>query len=161
MILHIRTSLLSDIYATAGYSHGRATTSLLQSLTGSSSHDVLPRLGALHRACVWENIVLKAGLGSPGTELTAARDMMSPELQTPPTVTASGTPNMGQADTSAGPSGATNGIPGDSSSISAPKQEATRKEVPKEQNVKILKHLASQIPSALAPFFQGMWRICQ
>ncbi|KAF9820248.1 hypothetical protein IEO21_01462 [Rhodonia placenta] len=161
VILHIRTSLLSDIYATAGYSHGRATTSLLQSLTGSSSHDVLPRLGALHRACVWENIVLKAGLGSPGTELTAARDMMSPELQTPPTVTASGTPNMGQADTSAGPSGATNGIPGDSSSISAPKQEATRKEVPKEQNVKILKHLASQIPSALAPFFQAVVRLFQ
>ncbi|KAI1785481.1 hypothetical protein LXA43DRAFT_1115856 [Ganoderma leucocontextum] len=64
--LHTRTSLLSDIYATAGYSHGRATQTLLQSLLGRTPNP-LQELGSLHRACVWENIVFKSVLSSRTT----------------------------------------------------------------------------------------------
>ncbi|KAI0958508.1 hypothetical protein AcV7_004312 [Taiwanofungus camphoratus] len=157
--LHIRVSLLSDIYATAGYSHGRATAALLQSLTGRSSHDILAELGALHRACVWENIVLKAGLASRGVDTGTTGGMPSLEAQTPSTMTLSGTPAMSQLETD--PVSTANGIQAEISAPALPKHEPSKEEDSNQQNAKALKHLAGQIPSSLAPFFQAVVRLFQ
>ncbi|KAH9935552.1 uncharacterized protein B0H18DRAFT_1082292 [Fomitopsis serialis] len=163
--LHIRTSLLSDIYATAGYAHGRAAAALLQSLTGPSSKNILEDLGALHRACIWENIVLKSALTSQGVEAQPPSDLLSLSsllnIQTP----SAGTPTLGsdEARPAAGNqiAGMANGVQGESSSTPTPKPDTPKDGDPKKQNAQILRHLASQIPSSLAPFFQAIVRLFQ
>ena len=173
--LHTRTSLLSDIYATAGYSHGRATQTLLQSLLGRTPNP-LEDLGSLHRACIWENIILKTVLSSRGIDFTPSHDLLSSLLGSAATAvhdqSSSATP--GDANTSSpstttnGPSsstGAANGTPPanatngpastePSTSANTPHVAAKKEEQPRDKNAKSLKHLVSQIPTALAPFFQ-------
>ncbi|CCM01158.1 uncharacterized protein FIBRA_03206 [Fibroporia radiculosa] len=153
--LYIRTSLLSDIYSTAGYSHGRATATLLQSLTGPSAHNILPDLGALHRTCVWENIMLKSGLALQGVDVPAPADVTALDPHSSSTVTPTDTPPISQ-DTSAHtlPSTA-NGAQGESSVPVASDSVTVKDNSAKLQNAKIAKHLASQLPTCLAPFFQG------
>ncbi|KAH9839447.1 uncharacterized protein C8Q71DRAFT_905985 [Rhodofomes roseus] len=165
--LHIRTSLLSDIYATAGYAHGRAAVALLQSLTGPSAKNILPDLGALHRACIWENIVLKSALASQGVDAPPSSDLssLSSLLNTSPQTPSAGTPALrsDEARPTAGNQtpGTTNGVQGESSSMSTPKPDSQKDHDPKKQNAQTLKYLASQIPSSLAPFFQAIVRLFQ
>ena len=161
--LHTRASLLSDIYATAGYAHGRATQTLLQSLIGRTP-SALGDLGALQRACVWENITLKAALSSRGSDVSPHHyfDVFSTWLSGGGTTAV----QDGQAPTPAGertgdtgtPSGAaTNGAtPAEPSTSTAPAAlSATEKEEqPRDKNAKGLKHIVTQIPSSLSPFFQ-------
>ncbi|KAL6310318.1 hypothetical protein BKA93DRAFT_924556 [Sparassis latifolia] len=156
--LHIRVSLLSDIYATAGYAHGRATSALLQSLVGPSTPTILPELGALHRTCVWENIALKAALASQGFDVPIS-SLPSLDSSAP---TRMGTPTISQADADAASTGTTNGVQGEQEqSTASSSRESTKEDSPKEQNAKVVKHLASQIPSSLAPFFQAIVRLLQ
>ncbi|KAI0326605.1 DUF913-domain-containing protein [Cubamyces sp. BRFM 1775] len=154
--LHIRTSLLSDIYATAGYSHGRASTTLLQALLGPKSSP-LTDLGSLHRTCVWENIVLKAALAAqeakvetPAAEATASPS--APSAQEPEAATTSATARPGDAVAA---NGAATGEP------SIPTPPAKKEEKPKDKNANGLKHLVTQIPTSLAPFFQSVVRLFQ
>ncbi|RDX47077.1 hypothetical protein OH76DRAFT_1406241 [Lentinus brumalis] len=165
--LHTRTSLLSDIYATAGYSHGRATQTLLQSLIGRPS--ALADLGALQRACVWENITLKSALSARGIDIAShPHDIFSSLLSGSG---AAATAQDGQVSTPAGertadtPSGAaTNGAThGEASTSSAPATSTPvkKEEQPRDKNAKGLKHLVTQIPSALGPFFQSIVRLFQ
>ncbi len=76
--LHTRTSLLSDIYATAGYSRGRAAQKLRpQSLLGRTLPNPLQDLGSMNRACVWEKDTLKTVLSSLGIDFTPSHDLPS------------------------------------------------------------------------------------
>ncbi|KAH9894888.1 hypothetical protein C8Q73DRAFT_645187 [Cubamyces lactineus] len=154
--LHIRTSLLSDIYATAGYSHGRASTTLLQALLGPKSSP-LTDLGSLHRTCVWENIVLKAALAAqeakvekPAAEATSSNS--APSTQEQETATGDVTARSGDAV-------AANGTATGEPSIATP--PAKKEEKPKDKNANGLKHLVTQIPTSLAPFFQSVVRLFQ
>ncbi|OBZ67028.1 E3 ubiquitin-protein ligase ptr1 [Grifola frondosa] len=156
--LHIRTSLLSDIYATAGYSHGRATIMLLQSLVSRSTPTILADLGALHRSCVWENIVLKAGLSSQGVGAPPGpTDLDSLEMLED----SSPTPMVPQQDSESPSAGATNGVQADSTAPTPARKEPVKEDHPRERNARALKHLASQIPTSLAPFFQAVVRLFQ
>jgi E3 ubiquitin-protein ligase HUWE1 len=147
--LHVRVMLLSDILATAGYTQGRATVTLLQALCGRSSNNVLLSLGSLHRSCLWENIVLK-GDESPGSPdaATGLPSSVSPTdmstLLSPAPVTAAASSEV-------------NGTQSAESSSATPKPESrtSKHKDPKECNIRALKHLASQLPYALAPFYQG------
>ncbi|CDO77710.1 hypothetical protein BN946_scf184969.g61 [Trametes cinnabarina] len=159
--LHIRTSLLSDIYATAGYSHGRASTTLLQALL-MHKPSPLTQLGSLHRTCVWENIVLKAALTaqSEGTGSAAAGastlSMAPTQAQEPSSSTAAvGEQIAGTPTTITSANGAATG---DVSAITPlPKKE----EKSQDKNANGLKHLVTQIPTSLAPFFQSVVRLFQ
>ena len=147
--LHIRIALLSDVFATAGYTHGRAAIGILQTLMSDPSQDAVPDLGTLHRACIWENILLKAGLTSKGIDSTTSPDA-SPLERSPSRASAPPAEND--------PSITTNGIqpePADMETLPDPKLEPTKPEGPREQNAKALKHLTHGLPSSLAPFFQG------
>ncbi|KAG9077088.1 hypothetical protein FS749_011058, partial [Ceratobasidium sp. UAMH 11750] len=64
--LHLRINLLADIYTTVGYAHSRGGPPLIQTLTGPDSGDILSKLGALHRAFVWEHAALKSALNAQG-----------------------------------------------------------------------------------------------
>ncbi|KAF5354527.1 hypothetical protein D9757_014017 [Collybiopsis confluens] len=68
--LHVRVTLLSDVFATAGFAHGRGAIALLQTLMNSTTPQVIADLGSLHRASIWENIVFKAALAVQGIEVT-------------------------------------------------------------------------------------------
>lgn len=152
--LHTRTALLSDIYATAGYSHGRATQTLLQSFLGRNPNP-LAELGALHRTCVWENIVLKAALTERGIDTTpSSHDLFSSLLSAAGAQDLQSTTPAGDA-AGATTSAATNGAtPGESSTITPPTVVTKKEEQPRDKNAKCIKHLVVQIPSSLAPFFQ-------
>lgn len=153
--------LLSDIYATAGY-QGRAPATLLQVLVNKNANNVLVNLGALHRSCVWDNILLKADpiFGSAANSFNLEG---WPSLE-PQIISGLVTPNLvgsSQADGVA-PNSA-NGVQTDgpnASSAAAPSsttpQEPKNEEGVAERNAKALKHISNQIPTCLVTFFQGM-----
>jgi E3 ubiquitin-protein ligase HUWE1 len=135
--------LLSDIYATAGYAHGRSAGGLLQTLMGAGASEILPDLGLLHKACIWENVLLKAEAPEKENELEGSSILSS--FQSP------GRPSPSE------PAIAANGAHTSSTTITpteVPGQEGPRNSDPREENAKALRHLANQIPGALSPFFQ-------
>lgn len=148
MTLHIRSTLLSDVFGPAGYSHVRTAISLLQTLMGNTSPEIVSDLGSLHRASIWENIALKSGLSSKGIDV----------ILTPNASPLEGSPDPPSiALPEAGTSTTANGIQPTSSSAEAttPRGNTPKQDGPREQNAQALKHLTHGIPSSLAPFFQG------
>lgn len=139
----VRVILLSDIHATAGYAHGRSAGGLLQTLMSTGASEILPDLGVLHRACIWENVLLKAQIPEKESELDGNALLSS--LQAPgepsssePTIAANGANTSSATVTPTGISG----------------QEGPRESDPREENAKAFRHLANQIPGALSPFLQ-------
>ncbi|KAJ8696871.1 E3 ubiquitin-protein ligase tom1 [Pleurotus ostreatus] len=150
--LHIRITLLSDVFATAGYSHGRGAISLLQTLMGDQGPEIVPDLGALHRATLCENLLFKTELKTQGIE----------GLNTPNASTPLGSPIQGpSALPPAGGTATTNGV-GPSSADGTPPEGSTpadqsrSKDNIRENNAAALKHLSHGIPASLAPFFQAL-----
>ncbi|KAI0666580.1 hypothetical protein C8Q78DRAFT_1176707 [Trametes maxima] len=157
--LHVRTSLLSDIYATAGYSHGRASATLLQALLGPKP-SALADLGSLHRTCVWENIALKAALSSQDASSAPPSDGPAtsssvPQVPEPQTSTPAGDRASEASSTTVAANGTASG------ETLALTPSTKNEEKPKDKNASGLKHLVSQIPTSLAPFFQSVVRLFQ
>jgi E3 ubiquitin-protein ligase HUWE1 len=138
------------VFATAGYTHGRAAIGILQTLMGDPAFDAVPDLGTLHRACILENILLKAGLTSKGIDSTTSPDA-SPLERSPSRASAP----LAEND----PSITTNGVQPEALNVeessSVPKAELAKSEGPREHNAKALRHLMHGLPSSLTPFFQG------
>jgi E3 ubiquitin-protein ligase HUWE1 len=155
--LHIRITLLSDVFATSGYAHGRSAIGLLQSLMSNMSPQVIADLGSLHRVCIWENIVLNDGLKSKGISLTR-----SPR---PPTSALDGRnvgrsnvnlPENDESDNSNELNGDLNSPDGAEAMLTASSPSGPlRLSGPREKNSAALKHLTNGLPSSLSPFFQG------
>ncbi|KAJ3821015.1 hypothetical protein F5878DRAFT_550493 [Lentinula raphanica] len=147
--LHVRVTLLSDVFSTAGYAHGRGAITLLQNLMNNTTPQVIADLGSLHRAGIWENIVLKAALSTEGIEVyqtpTASPLERSPYHRTfglPEPAMPNSVPS-GSVEHGASASTATKGVHSSHGG-------------PKEHNAAALKHIAHGIPTALSPFFQAM-----
>ena len=157
--LQTRISLLSDIYATAGYAHTRASQTLLHVMLGRSPSP-LADLGALHRSFVWENIALKSALSAQGIDVAPpshelfssilASSTQAGQHSSTPTVEDAAAGSVGTAAPAA--NGASAGEPSTSAGTPATKKE----ERPQDKNARALKHLAHQIPASLTPFFQCM-----
>lgn len=147
--LHIRVTLLADVYSTAGYIQGRQAVGPLQ----KSTVGILPSLGALHRSCMWENIVLKnasanKGLSTSSSTVSSSDDVANPAFSADAVLEASA--NTITEGTSS------------SSQQTENKTEsaATKKEEdPRQRNAQALRHIASQIPNALGPFFQSVAKL--
>ncbi|KAH0589501.1 hypothetical protein H2248_005243 [Termitomyces sp. 'cryptogamus'] len=151
--LHIRVTLLSDVFSTAGYAHGRAAIGLLLTLMNYISSEVLSDLGSLHRATIWENITLNVGLVSRGIAVKV----------TPPPSPLGTMPNPSTAHLPDGDSSDHAPVEGNSTSgdqgVTPPSLEVrmqTKIDGPHEHNAAALKHLTHGLPAALAPFFQCM-----
>ncbi|TDL26261.1 hypothetical protein BD410DRAFT_895667 [Rickenella mellea] len=142
--LHNQTTMLSDVYTSAGYTHGRGAVGLLPALSGPGSANILEDLGALHRACLWENILLKTGL-STKADATAAATTPSAGAQPPAEVTGVSSESLEQ--TPLQPPSAIQ------------KEDSAKLDGPSECNARALKHVASQIPTSLAPLFQSVARM--
>ncbi|KAF7288667.1 hypothetical protein HMN09_01372700 [Mycena chlorophos] len=152
--LHIRITLLSDVFATAGYAHGRAAISLLQTFMSSTTPEVIKDLGALHRAVIWENIALKEGLVAKGIEL-ASSPSPSPLEGTPEQSNAPLPDVDGDA-----PAPTLNGSESQIDEVSPTPPSAPTPAVKEgsqqHKNALALKHLSHGLPNSLAPFFQAM-----
>lgn len=143
--LHTRVTLLADMFSSVTYTHGRSSLSMLSGLTDAS--DILPDLGALHRACIWENIVLKSALSARGVSISRTNQGFSSDGISMPSQAAD---LSNEADM--GPS-----LPESEQCLEEAKsKEGVKKDGPQERNAKALKHIATQIPTSLTPFFQGM-----
>jgi E3 ubiquitin-protein ligase HUWE1 len=145
--LQTRVTLLSEVYATAGYVHGRTALAILQALMGSDAPEIIPDLGSLHRACVWENIVLKKALLDQGVATgasgiipsTAADPAMTAAAAVAQAAEAAGVDDEVIASLSGSPEGA----------------KGEEKNTPRSKNAQALRHVVTQMPAALAPLFQG------
>ncbi|KAF5393284.1 hypothetical protein D9757_000601 [Collybiopsis confluens] len=146
--LHVRVTLLSDVFATAGIAHGRGAIALLQTLMNSTTPQVIADLGSLHRASIWENIVFKAALVTQGIEV----------IKTPSSSPLDQSPSHGNVElpvqASSLPINAPNGAVENDSSTSA--NTSTKNSGPKGYNAVALKHLTHGLPAALSPFFQAI-----
>lgn len=115
----------------------------------NTTPQVITDLGSLHRASIWENIVLKAALTAKGIEViqtpTASPLDQSPNQQTLEL------PEQGSSMPVSAPNGAV-----DDSTPTPVKESSAKRDGPREFNAAALKHLAHGLPTALAPFFQGM-----
>jgi E3 ubiquitin-protein ligase HUWE1 len=144
--LHTRVTLMADIFSSSTYTHGRSSLSLLSGLTGSDASDILPDIGALHRACIWENIVLKSALSARGVNISRSAGVASDGISL-----------AGQATDVSNEAEVGSALPESEQSLGEGKsKEGVKKDGPQERNAKALKHIATQIPTSLTPFFQGM-----
>ncbi|KAK7053298.1 E3 ubiquitin-protein ligase tom1 [Paramarasmius palmivorus] len=154
--LHIRITLLSDVFATAGYAHGRAAIGLLQTLMSNTSPQVVIDLGSLHRTSLWENIVLKKGFATEGIDVPQSPGSSSPDASPDrpnidlPDQNGSVSRNVGNVLNGSSPDGPS------TTASATPAKETPAKTGPRERNAVALKHLTHGLPSALAPFFQAM-----
>lgn len=148
--LHIRVTLLSDVFATAGYAHGRGAIHLLQTLMNNMSTQVFTDLGSLHRTTIWENLSLKTALAEMGIEV-AQTPLPSPMTGSPeqpavplPDSDGANVPN-GDGDPQA-----------DTPSVEdSPSKESPKPQGPREYNAAALKHWTHNLPGSLTPFFTG------
>lgn len=145
--LHIRITLLSDVFATA-----RAANRLVQTLMTSTPLQVLTTLGTLHRASMWESIALNVGLSLKGIEVQASPS--SSPLEGSPNRTIMDLQDAEASVTANGASG-TNGM-NTTPTLNATEDNSTAKQDgPRDWNANSLKHITQGLPNALAPFFQG------
>lgn len=148
--------MLSDLYSTAGYSHSRGSASLLQALIGRGTPDVITGLGNLHRACVWESIVFKNGVGVKDSDPS-----MPSFLRLPPDGQADDNPLV-QAPfgipITENPTPDTNPIESTLPNLvggnSSPSKAGKGKDSSRSLNIRALSHALNQIPSSLTPLFQ-------
>lgn len=154
VILHIRITLLSDVFATAGQAQGRAAITLLQTLMNNTPSQVLTDLGALHRASIWENIVLNIGLASKGIDLQSSTS--SSPLEGSPNQTIMDLPTA-DASTSVHVPNIANGTQNEDGTTLNPTDtdQVGKHDGPQGWNASSLKHITQGLPNALAPFFQG------
>lgn len=151
--LHIRITLLSDVFATAGYAHGRAAINLLQTLMSNMSSQVVSDLGSLHRATIWENITLKVDLAERGIDVVQT-PVSSPLAGSPDrSAIALPEPDVASASGSNAPNGAGDAQP--DASEPAPSKEIPKRQGPRDHNAAALKHWTHNLPGSLAPFFTG------
>jgi E3 ubiquitin-protein ligase HUWE1 len=142
--------MLSDLYSTAGYTSGRGPANLLQALIGRNGSGIIPDLGKLHRAFVWENIVFKAGLRAKGLEPAGIPSALGEGLLT--------TAPESQLSLDGSTPLIANGNASDSTpanGAASPKKDEKQESTPRSLNVKSLSHVLNQVPSTLAPLFQG------
>ncbi|KAJ7218040.1 hypothetical protein GGX14DRAFT_495423 [Mycena pura] len=147
--LHICITLLSDVFATAGYAHGRAAIGLLQTFMSNTTPEVVKDLGSLHRATIWENIVFKAGLVAKGIDVAS----------TPSSSPLEGTPEQSSIplpDSEGTTSASANGIQPEAVPGPPPTSPDSNQGSSRQHNATALKHLTHGLPSSLAPFFQAM-----
>ncbi|KZT26754.1 hypothetical protein NEOLEDRAFT_1062431 [Neolentinus lepideus HHB14362 ss-1] len=152
--LHTRVTLLSEVYATASYAHSRATSGFLQILMGRGSPEIVPELGSLHRACVWENIIFKAGLASKGVDLVSSPSESVLDEETP-----GESPDlMDEGGISSPANGArvADGAHADQPEGLSPRKDDSKKDTTRDHNAKALHHLLKQIPSSLSPLFTAI-----
>ncbi|CAG8537775.1 15360_t:CDS:10, partial [Funneliformis caledonium] len=132
--LHGYIGLLSDVYCTPVFSHGKNASSVIEAFVGSDS-EVIPSLGKLHRTCVWENVILKSSVPKSwyASQSKPKKPFSLPEISAISAL-------LDESDK-------------DITDANEPPVDQNNRQV---KNAKYFKFLVSQIPSCLTPLFQGL-----
>jgi len=160
--LHGRVALLADMYRGVGFSHSKVATGFLQILNTPEETQVLLDLGRLHRACVWENILIKSAIPDAVVSIHGGTKGGGPEIARGQTQTVAGVPEDVLEDINAGlvVAGGDDkkdgqAVSGDAGVKSSDTTAGPSAEPVKTRNGKAFKYLISQLPASLTPFFQG------
>ena len=143
--------LLSSLYSTVGFAHGKVATAFLIALGAADSSTLITDMGKLHRAAIWQNIWLKVKQSPTRpapqaiTQLrTVEENLLSPAVEYSSSDLAaaliSPTESPAQAVDQAGDTSTP--MPGNSTVL--------------PENYISLKYLFSRIPLHLTIFFQGV-----
>ncbi|KZV69516.1 hypothetical protein PENSPDRAFT_753267 [Peniophora sp. CONT] len=161
--LHVRVMLLSDVYSTVGYAHGRSALGLLQILMGRGAPEVLPELGALHRALVWENVQMKSSPTVAPSASAAAEPSTAPLLEpaapVPEPVTNGHVSDEALLSETPGGSTSPTPAPVPTDATPAPTPTVETKKDEDDPALRALKQVAMHIPNALTPFFQAIIKL--
>ncbi|KAJ9104930.1 hypothetical protein QFC19_003725 [Naganishia cerealis] len=136
-------SALCNLYITVGFAHGKIAASFLQALGASSGSTFLQDLGRLHRACIWENILLKMKMAN----LKMKDEPNKKVVEQSSSLGGVHSPALERSELAAAMPGASEG------SQEASKSEAS---VEQEPNFNTVKSIAHSIPAMMTPFFQGV-----
>ncbi|RUS26303.1 hypothetical protein BC938DRAFT_470948 [Jimgerdemannia flammicorona] len=142
--LHGFVGLLSDVCCAPVFSHSKSGMAVIQEFIGLAGETIIPLLGQLHRACVWENILLKNAV--PKSWYAAISKAKKPGSE----LGASG----------AGPITALETLIEDmDKETDSNAEEPVNQNDRKVKNTKFLKHLVTQMPNCLVPIFQGLTKM--
>ncbi|KAF9096459.1 hypothetical protein BGX23_011187 [Mortierella sp. AD031] len=140
--LNALSGLLSDMYCTPAFSHGRNHASVLSAFVTAKGDKVLDGLGKLHRMCVWESLTLKRAVQKDWNDL-------NPKAKRPPTVALV----PGTVDENA-------------DEHEAEVKESTEKTTPTTDvfsptaiNTKYFKFVLTQTPHYITPLYQGITKM--
>ncbi|KAI5477219.1 E3 ubiquitin-protein ligase HUWE1 [Pseudohyphozyma bogoriensis] len=133
-ILLTYVAFLYDLYGNLVYAHGKVSTLVLGVIGAPAEHKTLMDLGALHRACLWEGILLKNSSSSENSAAEATSIEAGADLS-----------QAAEASTSA----STLTEPAASTS-----KESSSAPTP-SQNSKAVQQVVAMLPQNIAPFFQA------
>jgi E3 ubiquitin-protein ligase HUWE1 len=182
--LHGYVGLLSNICCSSVLSHGRNGASLVTEFLSELKHEnIIQLLGHLHRAMVWENLLLKEALPpawyavkSSAANATAALKkgpssmtehplgIYSTNTQTEVSATTSTPNSAGVEEDSFNPSSSSTTAPPHSTTTEneASKnndEKAPSAKDPRMVNIKHFKILLTEVPQLLMPIFQGLIKV--
>lgn len=144
--LHNHLTVLADMFTLPFSSsvQSRNDVEWLENLCADDSADFIGKLGALHRTFIGENVLLKDAL--------LPKDAVIADLSTIQDATTTTTP---PADSGSHAADSSVGVADATANPSASSETQTTRDGSPELNTQALKHLASQVPNTLGPFFQG------
>jgi E3 ubiquitin-protein ligase HUWE1 len=132
------------MYRGIGFAHAKVATGFLQILNTPEETAILEDLGKLHRACVWENILIKSALPQAVVAIDGGTTGGGPSVARGQMQTVAGVPDDILEDIN-------NGLPDPTKNGDGP---AAGDSV-QTRNGKAFKYLVSQLPASLTPFSQG------
>lgn len=169
--VHAFAVLLSDIFIQPMFNI-RTVMPMFQSISSHTEYEsLIPRLGALHRICVWEEILMQKSIPDIWNEATKVKGGVSipvnavAEGEAATAAIVGANPNVASTTIVPTSSDSQNtSLTPASKDVSKDPKEAEREVVERDgktpyfRNVKTLRFLISQIPSSITPFFQGKFR---
>lgn len=164
--VHTLCNVLSETFSPPIYNSRSSHTVFSQVNLADMYITLVKSLGRLHRACVWEEILLQKSIPESWKEATRVKGygMGSEEAdkifgfinrdEPPPEATSTTIdPTSSSSDNHGQPTTDTNSI-----TIKKPRKPSVTKDERTAQfkNVRTLRYLLSQIPTSIIPFFQGL-----
>ena len=158
--VHSLCNILYETFSGPVYS-SRASHTVFNQVNLTDKYVVLVKsLSRLHRACVWEEILLQKNMPEAWKDATRIKGygMGSEEAdEVFGFINHSDSHNAYHADlASSSETSLSNASAGSSTKNTKPSTLTEAEQTPQFKNVKTLRHLLSQIPSSIVPFFQGL-----
>ena len=151
---HSLIFLLQDLYAQSMFNARQSVQLILNTIRKGGGGGFIAQLGALQRQCVWEEIQMQKVIPADWEEVTRTTVVTS-------TVTAI---DVSVAQTANGSFGTTGEKKAEAPQSNEEKMEAQKAVFKKDghtswfRNVKTIRFLIGQLPTAINPFLQGMFR---
>ncbi|KAF9118932.1 hypothetical protein BGW39_000739, partial [Mortierella sp. 14UC] len=140
--LNALSGLLSDMYLTPAFSHGRNQASVLAAFIAAKGDRVLDGLGKLHRMCIWETIALKRAIQQGWNDPNPKAKRPSSVASVPGTVDEHFEELTVEAK--------------ESMEVTAPKTDMFS---PTAINTKYFKFVLTQTPHYVTPLYQGITKM--